>query len=49
MIRKILDKQPDLTDTVIRTLSTRDNVKAASKLVKDYKLDAGDYPEMQEI
>ena len=49
LIKKILDKLPELITTIIKTLSTRDNVKTANKLVKDYKLNAADFPEMQEI
>ena len=49
LIKKILDKEPGLINTVIKALSTRDNVKTASKLVKDFKLNPSDFPEMQEI
>ena len=40
---------PEMITPIINTLSTRENVKTASKLVKDYKLNANDFPQMQEI
>ena len=48
-IRKIIDKQPDTLELTVRNLSTKENVKMANKLVKDYKLNANDFPEMQGI
>ena len=45
-IRKIIDKQPDTLELTVRNLSTKENVKMANKLVKDYKLNANDFPEM---
>ena len=49
MLRKILDKNRDLVPKVIEELSTKDNVKIASKIVKDYKLNPEDFPELQNI
>ena len=49
LLRKLLDKKRDIVPKVIEELSTKENVKFASKLVKDYKLNASDFPKMQEI
>lgn len=46
LLRKILDKNRDLVPKVIEELSTKDNVKIASKIVKDYKLNPSDFPKM---
>ena len=46
LLRKILDKRRELLPKVVEELSTKENVKLAAKIVKDYKLNASDFKKM---
>ena len=46
LLRKILDKRRELLPKVVEELSTKENVKLAAKIVKDYKLNPSDFKKM---
>lgn len=45
----LIDQKPDLKEKVVRLLSTNTHAKTAADLVKDYKLNPEDFPELQAI
>lgn len=45
----LIENQPHLKEKVVRMLSTNLHAKTAADLVKDYKLNPEDFPELQAI
>jgi hypothetical protein len=44
----LIADSPDLKVELIKSLATNDNCKKAAKLIKDFKLDPADFPEVKE-
>ena len=44
----LIDGETDLKSDLIRALSTNDNCKKAAQLIKDFKFNADDFPEVKE-
>ena len=44
--KKLLDMEPSIRETVIRKLTTQQTSKSAADLVKHYKYDPKDFPEL---
>lgn len=48
-MKLILDNMPQIKEDAVRMLSTETHVKVASNIIKDYKMNPQDFPELEQI